>query len=305
MSKEIIIEGARGNNLKGVSVRIPLNRMTVVTGVSGSGKSSLAFDTVYAEGQRRYVETFSAYARQFLDRMDKPSVDRIEGIPPAIAINQTNPVRTSRSTVGTMTELNDYLKLLYARLGRLYCGGCGEPVEGDTPVSVVAKLVEQFGADSCREVIVTFSVRLPEGMDEEEVRGFLELRGYRRTLGVTNGVLEVIHSRVRLSADRRGRLAEALEQAFSEGRGQLAVRPLGDDGAFGPPLRFSSQRHCPDCDLRYSDPTPSMFSFNSPVGACDTCRGFGRVIGVDYELVVPDASLTLAEGAVKIWQSKS
>src|SRR5476649_186170 len=173
----ILIQGARQNNLKNLTLEIPLNQLVVVTGVSGSGKSSLVFDTLYAEGQRRYVETFSPYARQFLDRMDKPLVDRIEGIPPAIAIDQTNPVRTSRSTVGTMTELNDHLKLLFARAATLYCRHCGQPVIRDTPESVYQSLTRDAGAGVAR-LLITFPLRVPDNFSEAEVRDLLARQGY-------------------------------------------------------------------------------------------------------------------------------
>src|SRR6266478_4311221 len=166
----ILIEGARQNNLKGIDLHVPLGELIVVTGVSGSGKSSLAFDTIYAEGQRRYVETFSPYARQFLDRMDKPQVDRIDGIPPAIAIDQTNPVRTSRSTVGTMTELNDHLKLLFARAARLHCRGCGKPVRRDTPQTVY----ESLKGRPDERLVITFPVTVPKNFGEAEVLQLLE-----------------------------------------------------------------------------------------------------------------------------------
>src|SRR5580765_2501429 len=161
----IVIRGARQNNLKNLSLEIPTGELLVVTGVSGSGKSSLVFDTLYAEGQRRYVETFSPYARQFLDRMDKPQVDAIEGIPPAIAIDQTNPVRTSRSTVGTMTELNDHLKLLFARAGKLFCRGCGQPVRRDSPSSIFNQLLDRSNS----KIIITFPVPIPKNFSEKEV----------------------------------------------------------------------------------------------------------------------------------------
>ncbi len=179
----IVIRNARQNNLKGLDLDLPLNELIVVTGVSGSGKSSLAFDTIYAEGQRRYVETFSPYARQFLDRMDKPQVDRIEGIPPAIAIDQTNPVRTSRSTVGTMTELNDHLKLLFARAARLYCRGCGQPVRRDTPDSDRPATRWRAAGDGGRgRCSITFPVAVPANFTEEEVRALLAKQGYDRIL---------------------------------------------------------------------------------------------------------------------------
>jgi excinuclease ABC subunit A len=173
----IRVRGARQNNLRGLDLDIPLRQLVVVTGVSGSGKSSLVFDTVYAEGQRRYVETFSPYARQFLDRMDKPQVDRIEGIPPAIAIDQTNPVRTSRSTVGTMTELNDHLKLLFARGARLHCRGCGRPVHRDSPESILAALEERTRRLGDPRLVVTFPVAVPKNFSEKEVLGLLEQQG--------------------------------------------------------------------------------------------------------------------------------
>src|SRR5215813_6514892 len=169
----IRIRGARQNNLRGLDLDLPLNELVVVTGVSGSGKSSLVFDTLYAEGQRRYVETFSPYARQFLDRMDKPQVDRIEGIPPAIAIDQTNPVRTSRSTVGTMTELADYLKLLYARAAELYCRGCGRKVVRDTPQTIYDSLIKHSAAAGDPRLVVTFPVAIPENFSEAEVLSLL------------------------------------------------------------------------------------------------------------------------------------
>src|SRR5581483_3909279 len=173
----IVIRGARQNNLKNLSLAIPTGELVVVTGVSGSGKSSLVFDTLYAEGQRRYVETFSPYARQFLDRMDKPQVDAVEGIPPAIAIDQTNPVRTSRSTVGTMTELNDHLKLLYARAAKLFCRGCGKPVVRDSAATIFDKL-KQIGADP--RLVITFPVPVPKNFGEKEVLQLLEAQGYTR-----------------------------------------------------------------------------------------------------------------------------
>ncbi|HEY8555684.1 MAG TPA: excinuclease ABC subunit UvrA [Burkholderiales bacterium] len=314
----ILIRGARQNNLRALDLDLPLNELIVVTGVSGSGKSSLAFDTVYAEGQRRYVETFSPYARQFLDRMDKPAVDRIEGIPPAIAIDQTNPVRTSRSTVGTMTELNDHLKLLYARAARLYCRGCGQEVRRDTPDSIADALYRRAPAGAT--LLVTFGVVVPENFGEDEVRGYLAQQGYTRIHARDGARLEVVQDRVRLTHDNRSRLVEDLEKALKHGRGRVAVHLL-DAGAGSPrreeteaasaprtvekTWRFSSELHCADCDIAYRDPIPNFFSFNSPIGACDTCRGFGRIIGVDYALVIPDESKSLRAGAVKPFQTAS
>ncbi len=302
LRKVILVEGARQNSLKNVSVRLPVGELTVVTGVSGSGKSSFAFDTVYAEGQRRYVETFSPYARQFLERMDRPRVDRVEGIPPAIAIDQTNPVRTSRSTVGTMTELNDHLKLLYARAARLFCGGCGREVLRDTPETVADAVTAPPGGTPPL-TLVTFAVPIPDNFSRAEVEGHLKKQGYVRFRPGGEGVLEVVQDRLRPSAEDRGRLVDALEAALRVGGGRVALIPLGEDGAEGAPRRFSTDLHCPDCDRHYAEPTPSLFSFNSPVGACPACRGFGRTIGIDWRLVIPDESLTLRGGAIRPWQS--
>ncbi|QDF95130.1 excinuclease ABC subunit A [Azoarcus sp. DD4] len=306
----IRIRGARQNNLRNLSLDLPLNRLTVVTGVSGSGKSSLVFDTLYAEGQRRYVETFSPYARQFLDRMDKPQVDRIEGVPPAIAIDQTNPVRTSRSTVGTMTELADHFKLLYARAAHLHCRQCGEPVRRDTPASIAADLARRTAETGDPRLVVCFPVTVPKNFSEEEVTVLLNAQGYTRIqqrIEASDGdVLQVVQDRFRLANVEPARLAEALETALQRGHGRLAVFASGDTVEGGKAVwRYSSDLHCAPCDIHYSDPTPSLFSFNSPIGACDTCRGFGRVIGVDFGLVIPDESKTLADGAIKPWQTQS
>ncbi len=297
----ILIHGARQNNLKNLSLAIPLNQLVVVTGVSGSGKSSLVFDTLYAEGQRRYVETFSPYARQFLDRMDKPQVDRIDGIPPAIAIDQTNPVRTSRSTVGTMTELNDHVKLLFARAAQLYCRGCGAAVARDTPETIYAALAERAQAAGDPRLVITFPVTVPKNFTEAEVQQMLESQGYARIHARRDGLLEVVQDRLRLGSAEKTRVIEALEAALKIGQGKVNVHvEIGDRSPFSgaekgglspiwrPIWRYSSDLHCAECDIHYTDPTPSLFSFNSPIGACDTCRGFGRVIGIDFGLIVPD-----------------
>lgn len=308
----IRIRGARQNNLKNLDLDIPLGQIVVVAGVSGSGKSSLVFDTVYAEGQRRYVETFSPYARQFLDRMDRPQVDRIEGIPAAIAIDQTNPVRTSRSTVGTMTELADHLKLLFARSAQLYCRGCGALVRRDSPQSIVDDLQRRARLlPGGLRAAVVFAVAVPQGMSAAHIAEQLGAQGYTRILGERQTpqalVLDVVQDRLRLPADDTARLAEAVEAALRLGQGRMEVRELTDDAVTpGVQWKYSADLHCPDCDIHYHrDPSPGLFSFNSPVGACDTCRGFGRVIGVDLDLVIPDPRKTLRGGAIKPWQTTS
>ncbi|MEO7207385.1 MAG: excinuclease ABC subunit UvrA [Steroidobacteraceae bacterium] len=305
-SDAIRIRGARQNNLKNLDLDLPLNELIVVTGVSGSGKSSLVFDTLYAEGQRRYVETFSPYARQFLDRMDKPQVDRIEGIPPSIAIDQTNPVRTSRSTVGTMTELNDHLKLLFARAAVLHCRGCGKAVRRDTPASVQEHL-GVLARHGDPKLLLTFPVPIPKNFTEAEIKGLLAAQGYTRIHEKRGDTLQVIQDRFRWSAVDAARAADAIEAALKVGQGRVDVYAETEAAAGKPaaPWRFSTGLHCADCDIQYKDPTPSTFSFNSPIGACDICRGFGRSIGVDYGLVIPDTSLSLREGAIKPWQTES
>ena len=239
----IHIHGARQNNLKNLDVRIPLNELVVVTGVSGSGKSSLVFDTLYAEGQRRYVETFSPYARQFLDRQDRPLVDRIDGIPPAIAIDQTNPVRTSRSTVGTMTELNDHVKLLYARAAHLFCRGCAQPVKKDSPETICDELIARAARLRKSEaainpseptdprLLITFPVAIPKSFKSEEVEQLLAAQGYTRFHSKSKVQLEVIQDRFRASnlekasgeGTDRTRAVEAIEAALRVGQGKVNV----------------------------------------------------------------------------------
>jgi len=327
----IRIRGARQHNLKNLDLDIRTGELTVVTGPSGSGKSSLVFDTLFAEGQRRYVETFSAYARQFLDRMDKPAVDKVEGVPPAIAIDQTNPVRSSRSTVGTMTELNDHLKLLFARAGSLFDRATAQPVRHDTPETIYAELLERVGSSDAR-LAITFPVELPASATPTEVEQWLSVSGFtkvqaerevavethtavvKKKAGKTAAepisrrkVLDVVADRFRLGTAERARVLEAIEVALKHGSGRMTVYLLDAPAAAeagaqaSEPLiwKFSTGLHCPESNLRYTDPIASMFSFNSAVGACDTCRGFGRVIGVDYGLVIPNDKLTLRAGAIK------
>ena len=338
----IRIRGARQHNLKNIDIDIRTNELTVFTGPSGSGKSSLVFDTLYAEGQRRYVETFSAYARQFLDRMDRPAVDKVEGVPPAIAIDQTNPVRSSRSTVGTMTELNDHLKLLFARAGQLFDKQTAQAVEHDSADSIFKKLMAL--SDSDPRWVITFPVELPANTSADELQTWLSASGFTRIHAQrevtytaeavpvaakksaaakktavakksakpkpeTDGkrqVLDVVADRFRLQNVEHVRAMEAIELALQRGSGRLTAYRITTDADAdntGEAFRFSTGLHCPDSDLRYSEPAPSMFSFNSPAGACPVCKGFGRVIGVDYGLVIPNDKLTLRMGAIKPMQT--
>ncbi len=323
----IRIRGARQHNLKNIDLDIRTGELTVVTGPSGSGKSSLVFDTLYAEGQRRYVETFSAYARQFLDRMDKPAVDKVEGVPPAIAIDQTNSVRSSRSTVGTMTEINDHLKLLFSRAAQLFDRETAHIVQHDSAETIHARLLELVGPDDPR-LAITFPVELPGNTAPEQVEQWLSMSGFTKvqaqrevaSAGAATGarlVLDVVANRFRLHGVERARALEAIEVALKHGSGRMAVyvvdspvQPgLAAGVATGSPRaptavwKFSTGLHCPESDVRYADPIASAFSFNSAVGACQTCRGFGRVIGVDYGLVIPNEKLTLRAGAVKPMQT--
>ena len=307
----IQIRGARQNNLKGIDLDIPLGKLTVVSGPSGSGKSSFAFDTLYAEGQRRYVETFSPYTRQFLERMDKPKVDEIRGIPPAIAIEQSNTVKTTRSTVGTMTEINDYLKLLFPRIAGAVCPSCQRPIRPETAASIVAQCFGEAGGET---VLVTFGVPAPAGTKAADFFAFLQSQGYLRVwmdgamLRTDEpeaapkrlpAVVRVIQDRLAVSEPNRARLFEAVETALRFGKGQIAF--LAGERM----LPHSSGWHCAHCDVEITPPSPGLFSFNSPLGACPKCRGFGRVIGIDLWRAIPDRSLSIKDGAVKPFQTEN
>jgi excinuclease ABC subunit A len=313
----IRLRGVRHNNLKNFDLDLPTGRLLVVTGLSGSGKSSLAFDTLYAEGQRRYIETFSPYARQFFDRMDKPRVDSIQGIPPAIALEQRNSVKSTRSTIGTMTEITDYMKLLWPRISSLYCRQCDRPVRKDSPQQVWEEMRRERDGI---EILVTFELPLSAKLSMEESLALLGQQGYQRILwpmdGGGNAVLRlaealdvsrqaapaaliVVQDRLRLDEGNRARFVEAAEQAYHFGKGKLCVINPADWSA----RRFSKTLHCAECDLEYREPTAALFSFNNPVGACPSCKGFGRVIAIDYNLAVPDRSLSIAQGLVKPWQT--
>ncbi len=306
MTRVIRFRGIRVHNLKNINLDIKRNKLTVITGVSGSGKSSLAFDTIYAEGQRRYVESLSAYARQFLEKMDKPSIESVEGIPPAIAIQQRPPTRSSRSTIGTATEIYDYLRLLFARVGQIHCKTCDLPVTRHS-VEDICNQLDAFPGG--RAYIIA-----PLGLvDESVAEKFSELRrrGFARLMldGAVTTIEEAItHApltgipwglvvdRISVGAEARSRLADSLELAYSEGKGNLEVRFVD-----GPTLKFTNRHICVRCGAEYDDPFPQLFSFNSPLGACPKCNGFGNIIEIDMDLVIPDKAKSLNEGAVKPW----
>src|SRR5436190_1598355 len=305
------IEGARQNNLKNISVEIPHDRLTVVTGVSGSGKSSLAFDTLFAEGQWRYIESLSTYARMFLERIDRPDVDRIEQIRPAVALEQKNPVRTARSTVGTATEIYDYLRLLYAKVGRVHCASCGAPAASHSAATIAETLLaEHAGA----RALVTFPLPVPAGVPPTEVWAALTRRGFARVrLGaevvdlaapppptLPGPELDVVLDRVVLAADGRARLVDSLETALREGGGRVAVEIVG-----GARRAFTEEFRCGACGAALERPQPLLFSFNHPLGACAECKGFGNVLKYDESLVVPDRALSLGGGAIEPWTHPS
>jgi excinuclease ABC subunit A len=342
---QIVVRGARTHNLKNVDVTIPPRSLVVMTGVSGSGKSSLAFDTIYAEGQRRYVESLSAYARQFLERMEKPDIDAIEGICPAIAIRQKNSIRNPRSTVGTTTEIHDYLRLLFARVGRTVCRGCGRDVTRET-AEVVAGQLGQLPAGA--RLLIGFEMPLvtsaplavdrdldeeeaadPTGADEDNVAqpalpglvdsvaetlAALRRKGFGRLLvnGDTvaledvdpsslkdHSTLKVIVDRLKVDGDLRARLTDSIETAYTEGGGAAFAVQLTD----GEPIvhRFSERFECRGCNIQYEIPQPRLFSFNNPFGACPVCHGFGNIIELDMDLVVPDRSKSIQQNAIEPW----
>ena len=307
----LIIRGARVNNLKNISLDVPRNSFIVVTGVSGSGKSSLAFDTIYAEGQRRYVESLSSYARQFLERMEKPDVDLIQGMSPAIAIEQKTTSRNPRSTVATTTEVYDYLRLLFGRIGRTICPACGAEVRRDTVTSTVDRLLqEQDGT----KLVVTFPLPGHSGRTLQEEVAVLKQRGFFRLWkdgslidvekepvpGKSKKGMAVVVDRLvvrRDDRDFRTRLADSVQTAFAEGDGHVTAE-FPDQSTS---LHFTQHTECANDGTRFEEPDPRMFSFNNPVGACPQCQGFGRSIGIDMDLVVPDPGKSLRQGAIIPW----
>ena len=335
MKDAIVVRGARQHNLKGFDLEIPRRSYTVITGPSGSGKSSLAFDTIYAEGQRRYVESLSAYARQFLERMEKPDVDSVDGLSPAVAIEQKNPTKTSRSTVGTATEIYDYLRLLWARIGRTYCPACGRELKPDTVQSVVDSVLS---LPQGTRFAVAFPLQLSSKvthavvMENLRAQGFLRVSVAGRILHLDDVDAEkldltrardllVVVDRLTVSPDTAGRLADAVGTAFREGDGDcvalLQGSANGEQGTVGASespsplatspfprsgtLRFTERFECPNDGTRAPGPTPQLFSFNNPRGACPTCNGFGAVLEYDEALIVPYPDRSLRDGAIDPW----
>ena len=314
MSQDFLeIKGARVHNLKGVDLRLPHNHLIVVTGVSGSGKSSLVFDTIYAEGQRRYVESLSAYARQFLERMEKPEVDEIVGVAPAVAIRQKNSTRNPRSTVATSTEIYDFLRLLYARVGQTFCSNCGEQVRKDTVDHVAAEVLALPERSRWYALFPVPDIG-PEGLTETVKAHLTDYRGkgYNRLFqggklfefSTPESLLDVdftlpvyvLIDRLAISADIRERVVEAAEIAFRE------VREVAFESADGKDrLWFSERFECRNCGVGYPEPEPQLFSFNSPIGACPRCQGFGNTVDYDMDLVIPDRFKTIKDGPVDPW----
>jgi excinuclease ABC subunit A len=308
LSEHLIIRGARAHNLKNLNLDLPRRALIVITGLSGAGKSSLAFDTIYAEGHRRYVESLSTYARQFLERVEKPDVDCVEGISPAIAIEQVNPVKHSRSTVGTTTEIYDYLRLLFAKIGKTICPDCGAQVQPDTVQGTVDRLLaEQPG----KRALILYPLPITKATTAQGVMANLLAEGFVRvkvrdqvftlspnlTLDLDGlSQIGVVVDRLVVEEKQRGRLAESLEIAFIKGGGVALV-----DLVEGATWRLSDQFHCLSCGRLFERPTPLFFSFNNPRGACSVCKGFGNILDYDLSLIIPDPRKSLAEGAIEPW----
>ncbi len=310
MKSELIIEGARQNNLKNVSLRIPHDAVTVVTGLSGSGKSSLAFDTVFAEGQWRYIESLSTYAQMFVEKLDRPDVDDLRNVRPAIALEQRNPVRTSRSTVGTVSEIYDYVRLLFARIGKLFCSKCGNEVRRSHPSSIADELLRQY---SDKRIYILFRVPVPSGslgalLLELQSKGFVRIKLGEKIVDIDQidpsrqdlSQFLVLLDRIVITSDSRARLVDSLETGLREGKGEVLIEVLGEKI-----LSFSQALKCTACGITLEPPQPLLFSFNHPIGACKVCNGFGNILRYDEDLIIPDKLLSLKEGAIEPWTKPS
>ncbi|TWU37727.1 UvrABC system protein A [Novipirellula aureliae] len=338
MSRDIIsVRGCRVHNLQDIDVDIPRGKLIAFCGVSGSGKTSLAIDTLYAEGQRAYIESFSAYTRQFLQRLDKPDCDSMEGIPPAIAVTRAGGSRTNRSTVATATEIADHLRLLYAKTAKLFCYACGNPVQSDDPSTVADEIISAATGRNATPTrrMIGFTAWLPDRKAASEILQGLQQEGYLRlivgdqTFHLSDNDRKQLAQKVgrsgidctvivdRLSADLdRTRVTESLETAMGEGHGRAVilteiqdasgtVNGIEIDGRTWHRQTVSREKRCDNCNIDYPDPVPRLFNFNNPLGACPTCEGFGDVVRVDMDLVVPDKSLSLADGAIAPWNTPS
>ena len=302
----IKLRGVRVHNLKNIDLDMPLDQLVIITGVSGSGKSSLAFDTLYAEGQRRFIESLSAYARQFLERMEKPDADSIEGITPAIAIQQKAVTKNPRSTVATVTEIHDFLRVLYARIGTIFCTQCGSPVRRDTIDAMIEELY-QYPPET--KVTISFAWPLENSLDGLKKEGFFRiLQGEGKIVKLDDAdlsgqdTLDVFMDRLTLDPNERERLADSLETALKKGGGRVKVstNAAADDDE-EQILFFSDKLECKVCKIAYEDPVPNLFSFNSPQGACPRCHGFGDLAVYDENKIIPDPTLSLEEGAIEPW----
>jgi excinuclease ABC subunit A len=311
--KEIVIKGARQHNLKNIDIAIPRNKLVVITGLSGSGKSSLAFDTIYAEGQRRYVESLSAYARQFLDQMEKPDVDSIEGLSPAISIDQKRTSKNPRSTVGTVTEIYDYLRLLFARIGKPFCYECGKPITSQSASQIVDQ-VEAYPSGTKLHILAPI-VKGQKGEFKKEInvlikKGFTRANIDGQTVELLDApkldknkkhTIDVFVDRIIVKDGIRKRLADSIEMALENGGGMVKVETLGDEGGV---RLFSEKFACVDCGISFPDITPRMFSFNNPHGACPDCSGLGTKRFFDADKIVPNPTLSLSDGAIAPWQTR-
>ncbi|MCK4550950.1 MAG: excinuclease ABC subunit UvrA, partial [Candidatus Aenigmarchaeota archaeon] len=307
VQENITIKGAREHNLKNISVAIPRNKLTVITGLSGSGKSTLAFDTLYAEGQRRYVESLSAYARQFLGLMNKPDVDTIDGLSPAISIEQKTTSKNPRSTVGTITEINDYLRLLFARIGRPHCPECGDEIRAqgtDEMVSKVMRLPEGTKIQILSPVIRKKKGTYEHLLNQFAKKGYTKVRIDGKIQGTDEEIeldkqirhnIEIIVDRLTIKPESKSRIADSIETALKESKGLVLIEYNGEE------MILSKNFACPKCDINLIEFTPRMFSFNSPFGACPDCQGLGIKMDFDPNLVIPNKKLSISGGAIAPW----
>ena len=311
--RELIIEGARQNNLKNITLRLPHDKVIAVTGVSGSGKSSLAFDTIFAEGQWRFIESLSTYARLFLEKLDRPDVDAIHNIRPAIALEQRNPVKGSRSTAGTLTEIYDLLRLLYSKISVPFCPQCGREIRRWDPSQVVAELIEGY---SNKKAIIIFGTEEPA--ESLMKRGFYRAWVNNEIIDLSEGIrdleLEISKTKTqpptsnpsfeivldRLVIKDEPRLSDSVEMAWKEGNGRIKVVLIKNSEQIT--RNFSSENACDECNIELPEPSPLFFSFNHPIGACPECKGFGNTLVYDEDLIIPDKYLSLSEGAIDIWE---